>query len=155
MFEISHKELQRSKRDQTSLSIIIVDVDFFKKYNDYYGHVSGDLCLKKVAITLQSVLCRSGDIVGRYGGEEFMFVLPNTDREGALSVAEKALFAIQNLQIPHELSACNKLVSISMGISSICPNQSETIEHLIKLADDNLYIAKHAGKNRFHYSKAC
>jgi len=148
----------------TYLSLILLDIDYFKYYNDFYGHQAGDACLIQVAQTAAKQLKRPTDLFARYGGEEFVVVLPNTNLEGAINVAESIQQAIRDLSIPHQKSKVNDVVTVSMGISSIMPipdNSIEnlikltmpipdnSIENLIKLTDDALYQAKQQGRDRY------
>ena len=141
------QEWKRLTRDKTLMSIIMVDVDYFKLYNDTYGHQEGDKCLQQVAQTISAVVKRPGDFVARYGGEEFAVVLPNTPIEGALQVAENIRTEIEGLKIPHQGSAVSKWVTSSLGVAdSNCSNQSNP-EILIQAADMALYNAKTSGRN--------
>ncbi len=136
-------------REKQSLSLILCDVDYFKKYNDHYGHQGGDECLKLVAKALSKAVERPADLVARYGGEEFVIILPNTDMEGAINVAEKIRSAIQKLQIIHAKSDVNQYVTLSLGIACIIPSLDTTPEILIHQADLALYEAKKQGRDRF------
>ena len=141
------QEWKRLARDRASMSIIMLDVDYFKLYNDTYGHQQGDKCLQQVAQTISAAVKRSGDFVSRYGGEEFVVVLPNTPIEGALQVAENIRTKIETLEIPHQASAVSKWVTGSLGIAALnCSNQSNP-EILIQAADIALYNAKTSGRN--------
>ena len=141
------QEWKRLARDKTSISIIMVDVDYFKAYNDTYGHQQGDKCLQQVAQAISVVVKRPGDFVARYGGEEFVVVLPNTSIEGALQVAENIRTEIEGLKIPHQGSAVSKWVTSSLGVAdSNCSNQSNP-DILIQAADMALYNAKTSGRN--------
>ena len=142
------KEWQRGIRTQLPLSIIFADIDFFKRYNDHYGHQSGDDCLKKVAAALAATVHRPADLVSRYGGEEFVMILPDTTEEGALAIAKKMLRGIRDLNIPNENSDVGKHVTLSIGISTLCPNDDSKPEELIETADQMLYRAKDNGRNR-------
>lgn len=142
------KEWQRSKRDQTELAAIMLDIDFFKPYNDNYGHQQGDDCLKAVAKTLKQCLNRSHDLVARYGGEEFAIILPDANLSGAATVALQILDALKEANLKHEFSTVADRVTVSMGISST-RFAAETPNALIKQADEALYQAKENGRNRF------
>ena len=139
-------EFNRAKRDIYPISLIMCDIDWFKKYNDTYGHGMGDECLRKVAQTIQNSLKRPGDFCARYGGEEFVIILPNTDQNGALSLAEEICKNIINLKIPHEKSLF-KLVTLSLGVATGKDFTIISYEDLIKLADMALYEAKEKGRN--------
>lgn len=140
-------EWYRSKRHQDPLSLIMLDIDFFKKYNDEYGHLAGDECLKKVAETIQSSCKRSTDLVARWGGEEFACVLPSTNLSQAKEIAEEIRKNIMKLQIPHKKSEISDIVTVSSGVSEI-NYKEKTMEILIEKADKALYNAKSNGRNR-------
>ncbi|MDD3305687.1 MAG: diguanylate cyclase [Acetobacterium sp.] len=142
------KEIKKAKRTGTILSVLLLDIDHFKFYNDTYGHLEGDACLKKVATTLATTLKRPRDLAARWGGEEFTCLLPNTNTEGAQNVAEALLKAIQNLSIPHESSPVNDVVTVSIGVISSNPIDENSFENLLKHADEALYQAKETGRNR-------
>ncbi len=142
------QEWQRHCREQKPLALILADIDYFKAYNDLYGHQQGDDCLQKVAHTLVDIAKRITDLVARYGGEEFVVVLPNTDQQDALAMAENMIGAIAALAIPHEGSSVSNYVTISIGVSSIIPMPEDTIEKIISKADQALYSAKSQGRNR-------
>ena len=145
--EYLDQEWRRMKREQLPLSLIICDVDYFKLYNDKYGHQAGDDCLRWIAKTISKVVNRPGDLVARYGGEEFAIILPNTDTEGALNVAENIRLEVQNLKIPHGKSLINEFVTISLGVSTMIPQPETSPEGLISLADQALYQAKNQQRN--------
>ena len=139
----------QSVRNREPVGIIICDIDFFKAYNDTYGHLQGDECLKQVAATLKNSLKRQGDFVARYGGEEFVVVLPDSDVEGAIKVAETLRNNVESLGIPHRLSSITPKVTISLGVAIGHANSSDTPKTLIEAADAALYQAKQNGRNRF------
>lgn len=143
-------EWQRLSREQQALSLILIDIDYFKFYNDYYGHQLGDACLIQVAQTVASQLKRPADIFARYGGEEFVVLLPNTDMTGAIAVTELIQQSIHELNLPHEASKVSPNVTISLGVASIIPTQEKSPEHLIAIADQHLYQAKQQGRDRFY-----
>lgn len=145
---VLESEWKRTLRSSSPLSLIMADVDFFKYYNDHYGHAEGDVCLKKVAASLAKTINRPSDLVARYGGEEFVAILPETDERGARSLAEHFRSQVECLQIPHEYSAVSKYVTVSVGVASAVPTPEMTAADLLKLADDQLYLAKHEGRNR-------
>ena len=130
------------------LSLIFLDIDYFKNYNDTYGHLIGDECLKQVALAINNLLKRTRDIFARYGGEEFAAVLPNTDMQGALTVAESIRAEIESLMIPHTSSPVNKYVTISLGVASVIPGEDFAPNTIINDADKALYLAKQEGRNR-------
>jgi diguanylate cyclase (GGDEF)-like protein len=137
---------QQALGSQAALAVVMVDVDEFKKYNDLYGHLEGDDCLRRVAQALRSAVWRSGDLVARYGGEEMVLLLPATDAEGALEVAQRARLAVADLQIPHAAAALGT-VSVSLGVAAGVPQPGNTPFELLKAADEALYLAKEAGRN--------
>ncbi len=133
------------------LSLILCDVDYFKGYNDHYGHLGGDDCLKNVAKGIYRAVKRPNDLVARYGGEEFAVILPNTNLDGALVVAKQIQLSIQQLKIPHEKSQVSEFVSLSIGVSSCIPDEKLNPEILIDQTDSALYQAKNQGRNRICY----
>lgn len=148
--EVLKREWRRAKRDHQSISIGLFDIDFFKNYNDTYGHLTGDDCLRKVADTIRNTLKRPGDVVARYGGEEFVVILPTTNRSGALQVGEEIRAAIESLQIEHSSSPVKQNLTVSGGIATGIPGQRDDItspDQLVAFADQALYQAKGAGRN--------
>ena len=143
------REWQRGRRRRKPLTLIIADIDHFKAYNDAYGHVIGDDCLKKVAAGLDKSILRDVDTIARYGGEEFAAILPETDQEGGILIAKRMLKTIQDLNIPHEHSKTADRVTISLGLSTIIPNRKTNATKLIQSADRALYLAKASGRNAF------
>lgn len=141
------QEWQRMLRQQQPLSLIMCDVDYFKPYNDTYGHQAGDVCLQRIAMALKKVVKRPGDLIARYGGEEFAVVLPQTNLEGAVRVAESIRTVVENLQVPHRTSPAAPYVTISLGVTSRIPKSNFSVDKLIQLADQALYLAKSAGRN--------
>ncbi|MFB2839003.1 diguanylate cyclase domain-containing protein [Floridanema evergladense] len=135
-------------REQLPLSLILCDVDFFKFYNDTYGHLVGDFCLQQVATTIKTCIKRSTDLVARYGGEEFAVILPNTDAKGALKVAEFIREKVQALKIAHAKSSVSPFVTLSLGATTVIPNPEISPDILIALTDKALYAAKQQGRNR-------
>jgi diguanylate cyclase (GGDEF)-like protein/hemerythrin-like metal-binding protein len=125
----------------------LIDVDWFKKYNDHYGHPAGDECLRLVAKVLSECVCRTGDLVARYGGEEFVFVAPATTAENAQLMAQRICAAMQELALVHELSEFG-CVTVSIGVAALIPQHGETADMLVKMADEALYRAKAQGRNR-------
>lgn len=142
------QEWRRARRDHTPLALVIGDIDFFKSYNDHYGHLKGDDALHTVAQAIQAVLKRSMDLVARIGGEEFAIILPNTDIEGAISVAQDVIGAIELLKIEHERSEVNRWVTCSFGVASLIPAGNVTSKTLIDRSDKALYQAKANGRNQ-------
>jgi diguanylate cyclase (GGDEF)-like protein len=141
-------EWQRHQRENKPLALILIDIDYFKNYNNHYGHQGGDDCLIQVAQTLAKVPQRATDLVARYGGEEFVAILPNTNAQKALIVAESMKKAIAALNIPHAQSNINKKISISLGVASLIPGPENCLEDLIFQADQVLYLAKNQGRDR-------
>lgn len=141
-------EWQRHQREQNSLSLIMIDIDYFKRYNDHNGHQGGDDCLIRVAQVIAQVPQRPTDLVARYGGEEFAVILSNTDRDGALKIAEEIQLAIATLAIPHEKSEVSEHITLSIGIASMIPPLDQEADVLIRQADQALFAAKGEGRNR-------
>ncbi|SDT62149.1 diguanylate cyclase (GGDEF) domain-containing protein [Pseudomonas prosekii] len=135
-------------REQKPLSLILVDVDYFKRYNDRYGHQAGDDCLKSVAQTLSATVRRPYDLVARYGGEEFACVLPNTVLSGAVEIAERMQERVRTLGIEHSASDVDHVLTISLGVATLTPTDELGFEALIEAADKQLYEAKNAGRAR-------
>jgi len=146
--ETLEREWRRAQRSGAPLSLIMADIDFFKQYNDNYGHGVGDVCLKKVAATLAESTDRPSDLVARYGGEEFVALLPDTDAEGARLIAERMRGNVDAMQLLHEYSDVSGRVTISIGLACLVPKADETSDELLKLADQMLYRAKASGRNR-------
>jgi diguanylate cyclase (GGDEF)-like protein len=140
-------EWKRLKRTNSSLSIIMCDVDCFKLYNDTYGHQQGDLCLQLVAKALCSTIKRAGDVLARYGGEEFVIILPNTSLEGAIQVAEAMRAKVKNLKLPNTNSLVNSVVTISLGVAHTIPDAQNHPNLLVQAADRALYTAKQRGRD--------
>ena len=141
-------EWARSIRNLKPLALIMIDIDYFKPYNDRYGHQAGDDCLKKVASLITSSIHRTLDLAVRYGGEEFAVLLPDTDMEGAMGIAEKIRAAVEGMQIEHSGSKNNNFVTISLGVASKIPGRMEKSDLFIEAADKAMYIAKKEGRNR-------
>lgn len=140
-------------RAGSDLGVMMIDVDFFKKYNDTYGHGAGDECLIRVAEILAQSATRVDDFVARYGGEEFVVVMPNTDRDGAISVANRMLENIRAAKIPHKASDVNEFVTVSIGVTTGKVKQHHVSETFVQKADDMLYKSKHDGRDRFTYGE--
>jgi diguanylate cyclase (GGDEF)-like protein len=144
--QLAH-EWARAVRDRTPLSIVMIDIDAFKAYNDHYGHPKGDECLRQVARALASAVKRPGDLLARYGGEEFVVLLPKTSLHGAVALAEEARQRVERLGLAHAHSPVLDRVTISLGVASIVPDRHEALEDLIVHADQALYQAKKQGRN--------
>lgn len=141
-------EMARSVRNQTPLALVMLDVDFFKHYNDLYGHLVGDDCLRQIAITLKNSLRRPADLVARYGGEEFACILPETDFHDAMTLAAELELQVRALNIPHANSDAASVVTISLGVSGRRGDTPGDASDLLAEADRQLYIAKHDGRGR-------
>ena len=146
--QMIRREWKSASRCDKPLSALLIDVDHFKYYNDDYGHQEGDDCLIKIAGVIKRIVYRADDIVARYGGEEFIVVLPSVDESGAGMVAERLLDEIRKENIPHKASETDEIVTISIGYASMIPTHDNSIEALIKAADDGLYKSKKTGRNR-------
>lgn len=147
--EYLHQEWQRMLREQHPLSLILCDVDFFKAFNDTYGHQAGDRCLQQVAKTIQETVQRSADLVARYGGEEFAVILPNTPRPGAVHIARAICARVRAMAIPHLGSPLNCRLTVSAGVGSRIPCSQSSVEILVTAADKALYRAKETGRDRY------
>lgn len=146
--EFLEREWQRAKRGNTPLALIMLDVDFFKDYNDTYGHIVGDECLKRIADVLKTATKRSTDLVARYGGEEFVIILPDTNVQGARTVGERIRSGVEKLGIRHKKSPSTGIVTVSIGIS-VAGLAKETLPiTMLADADEALYQAKQSGRNR-------
>lgn len=147
--ELSHKEWDRALRDKHPMSLLMIDVDYFKKFNDHYGHSAGDDCLHLVGQTLQKSVLRSSDIVARYGGEEFVILLPNTKAAGGIEVATRIIEAVDALKISHQQSNTSAYVSISVGVSTVIASSQLNFASLMTQADEALYQAKEQGRHQY------
>jgi diguanylate cyclase (GGDEF)-like protein len=147
-FDISlDEEWKRAQRGGYKISMMMIDVDRFKRYNDAYGHIRGDECLRQIAQTLRQDAQRPGDLVARYGGEEFVVIFPMQEDHQAIRFSEKMCKDIEALKIPHEKSDISDYVTVSIGVASMIPTQDISQVDLIKSADVALYKAKNAGRN--------
>lgn len=148
--EALNREWRRMAREKSSLALIMIDIDYFKVYNDTYGHPVGDSCLFQVARVIHTCVRRPADLPSRYGGEEFAVILPNTTLSGAIHVAENMRLSVQRLMIPHKNSANGPYVSLSLGVASVIPDiqEMESETPLLLAADQALYKAKAEGRNR-------
>ena len=142
-------EWGRAIRSKTPISLCMVDIDYFKLYNDALGHGEGDVCLQQVATTIHKHSARGGELAARYGGEEFMIMLPNCDAQEAYQSAKNIRQAVESLEMPHPSSSVSPFVSVSVGCASVYPSESAiSVKEFIKLTDDALYRAKESGRNR-------
>lgn len=146
--EVLNTEFYRLKRSGSTLSLIMLDIDYFKNFNDSYGHLAGDECLRMIANELKKVVGRVSDIVARYGGEEFILILPETNENGAKVLGEKVMKGIEALAIPHSGSDVAKYVTVSIGIATVYPAELASPEQALQLVDEALYCAKERGRNR-------
>ncbi|GAB4370111.1 MAG: diguanylate cyclase [Elainellaceae cyanobacterium] len=145
--QILEQEWHRLRREQQPLSLVLCDIDFFKNYNDHYGHPAGDLCLQQVAQVISQKINRPADMVARYGGEEFAIILPNTDQEGAVAIVEAIRATLEALKIPHAGSTIASCITLSAGIACLTPTLNSSCQELVAAADTALYQAKSAGRN--------
>lgn len=140
-------EWDRCRRHLIPLSLIMIDIDFFKAYNDNYGHQAGDNCLRKVSGVLISCARRSSDIVARYGGEEFAVIIPHIGKDKVLQFAEQLRKGVEQLDIPHEYSSVSNHITISLGVHTTIPSEASSVEEFIRIADRALYEAKKKRNN--------
>jgi diguanylate cyclase (GGDEF)-like protein len=147
--KVLESEIQTAQRSSTPLSLIFIDIDNFKHFNDTFGHIEGDVCLQKVSLTIKNVTKRQGDLTFRYGGEEIAVILPNTNSNSAYSIAEKIRTSVKGLEITHEdHSSKSSFVTISSGLVTVIPQMNTSPTDIINKADNALYQAKHSGKNQ-------
>ncbi len=144
-----YAEWQRSMRSRQPISLLLLDIDHFKRYNDHYGHLAGDACLRQVASILYDCAQRSGELVARYGGEEFALLLPGADADVAMTVAQRCMDEMARARIPHADSPVADSLTISIGVATVVANQELVPESLVRCADDALYRVKNGG--RAHY----
>jgi diguanylate cyclase (GGDEF)-like protein len=137
----------RALRSRTPIGAIMIDIDQFKQYNDHYGHIVGDVCLRRVGEMLETCFREGVDFVARYGGEEFAVIMPGADLENTYQAAERAREVIAAMNMPHK-NAMHGKVTISIGVASVIPTELKKPENLFTLADEALYAAKHAGRNQ-------
>jgi len=143
-----YQEFHRAKREHQPLALIILDIDFFKSYNDALGHLQGDSCLGEVAEAINASITRSTDTATRYGGEEFAVLLPNTDMKGAMTVAERIRVKMETKAIPHPLSSVSSNITLSLGVAQLSQEEDWEQNDLIRRADRALYASKAGGRNR-------
>jgi diguanylate cyclase (GGDEF)-like protein len=146
--KVLQDEINRARRSSSSLAVILLDVDYFKNYNDNYGHPAGDTVLKRLADLMQRATSRAGEMVGRYGGEEFILVLPGASVQSAVRTAERLKDLVNSEGIAHEKSQIGGIITVSQGVVSLMPDADLTPADIIKRADNALYKAKHEGRNR-------
>ena len=151
--QILESEIRRAQRNKSPLTLMLGDIDFFKPYNDCYGHTQGDSCLQQVARAFTKVLKRPGDIAARYGGEEYAFILPNTPESWSVLIAEKLRSSIEALQIPHSDSQVSQYVTMSFGVVTGVPDGNMLPKDYINAADKALYRAKEDGRNQVSVSE--
>ena len=144
-----YEEWRRAQRGRWPIAMLMVDVDFFKLYNDIYGHQYGDQCLRSIAEAISKCIHRPSDLVARYGGEEFAVILPNTPLNGAVIVAEEIRQKVASLLIEHNKSTVAHFVTVSLGVAVMQPGQDNHLNELVHAADEALYLAKDSGRNRF------
>jgi diguanylate cyclase (GGDEF)-like protein len=143
-------EWQRSTRSQQPLSLLLIDIDHFKRYNDHYGHLAGDACLRQMAGILYDCAQRSGELVARYGGEEFALLLPGANAEHASVVAQRCMDELANAKIIHANSPVSPWLTCSIGVATVVATQDQVPESLVRYADEALYRVKSAGRARFY-----
>jgi diguanylate cyclase (GGDEF)-like protein/PAS domain S-box-containing protein len=149
MFDtVLEKEWSSAQRRNTPLSLVLLDIDYFKQYNDRYGHLQGDECLKRVGQVLDAAGKRARDLFARFGGEEFALVMPETDSDAALLVAERLRILILQDKVLHEDSPVDQILTISLGVSTIVPSHEDCSANFLETVDRQLYRAKHEGRNR-------
>ena len=145
---VLRQEWRRSARDDSPLSLVFCDIDYFKRFNDTYGHQAGDECLVRVAQAMEETLNRPADLVARYGGEEFIALLVDTGLEGARMLAERMRARVEGLRVEHRASGAGTYLTVSLGVASVVPKPAVRPEDLVDLADRALYAAKGGGRNR-------
>lgn len=141
-------EWSNARRNRQPLSLVMLDIDYFKQYNDRYGHLEGDNCLKRVARVLGSAATRARDVVARFGGEEFILVLPETDETAARKIAERCRELIAHERIAHEGSPAGLALTVSLGVSTVIPGHDQDLQAFIDAVDRRMYLAKQQGRNR-------
>jgi diguanylate cyclase (GGDEF)-like protein len=151
--EVLATEWQRGARQQEPLALLLIDIDHFKRYNDHYGHLAGDACLRRVAELLSRCVRRAGELVARYGGEEFVLLLPGIDPDHARLVAQHCMDALALERIPHAASPTADYVTLSIGVAHTVPDAQHGAESLVQAADNALYRAKNAGRQQFEVSQ--
>ena len=148
--EVLENEWKRAIRHVVPITIMMIDIDFFKSYNDTLGHIQGDQCLRRIAILLGSISSRSGDLAARYGGEEFLLLFSMTDKDQALIQVQRLMELVRNIGIIHPKSNVSKHVTISVGVATTVPHLNDSLSEFISQADHALYVAKSNGRNQYH-----
>ena len=143
-----YQEWRKAQREKTPIAMLMVDVDYFKHYNDVYGHQYGDQCLRSVARAIDDIIHRPADLVARYGGEEFGVILPGTPLQGAYKVADQMRQAVELLHIEHRKSTASPYITVSIGVAVMCPGRENHLNEIVSAADEALYKAKASGRNR-------
>ena len=151
MEESLERIIKTISRSGSMLGILMIDIDFFKRYNDTYGHSRGDECLKEIAAVLNDSITRVGDFVARYGGEEFIVILPDTDKKGTCLIANRILEKVKACNIPHEKNEVARCVTVSIGAAVSSTRHTHTAQDYIKRADEALYMSKQNGRNRYTF----
>ena len=146
--EYLYTEWQRATRDQQPFSLLMMDIDAFKQYNDTYGHLAGDEALRQVAATIRAGATRATDLAARFGGEEFALVLPATSPGGARLIAEKIRLDVERMAIPHCASPTTGSLTLSIGVATLVPQRDQPVDLVVELGDQALYQAKREGRNR-------
>jgi two-component system chemotaxis family response regulator WspR len=147
-------EWKRARREKLELALLLIDVDYFKLYNDNYGHVAGDAALRQTAQSLDRSIMRPADLAARFGGEEFAMILPRTGLDGAQAIGEKLCRLVELQELPHECSAASRWLTVSIGAASAVPAEAQEARELIEMADRRLYQAKQQGRNRVVWQDA-
>ena len=148
--EVLENEWKRAIRHKMPITIMMIDIDFFKLYNDTLGHIQGDQCLRQIAILLGSIASRSGDLAARYGGEEFLLLFSMTDKDQAVIQVQRLMELVRNIGIIHPRSHVSKHVTISVGVATTTPHLNDSLSEFISKADHALYVAKNNGRNQYH-----
>lgn len=148
--EVLENEWRSAIRHKLPITIMMIDIDFFKLYNDALGHIQGDQCLRRIAILLGSISSRSGDLAARYGGEEFLLLFSVTDKDQALILVQQLMELVRNIGIIHPKSTVSKHVTISVGVATMIPHLNDNLSEFISRADHALYTAKSNGRNQYH-----
>lgn len=152
--EVLENEWKRAIRHEVPITIMMIDIDFFKLYNDTLGHIQGDQCLRRIAILLGSISSRSGDLAARYGGEEFLLLFSMTDKDQAIIQVQRLMELVRNIGIIHPKSNVSKHVTISVGVATIIPHLNDSLSEFISQADHALYVAKSNGRNQYQIASS-